>query len=191
MLGICCSTNNLKGEKRKSQFIYKFKCTALSQCTEGKTLYIHLRFLKLCVLRYEFCVTDLCCHLSTTLVSGACGKQTPTHRWVSTDCVSCRVLSSFGLNSLGRSKPHYEHHQACHWAELLDVGGLFNRRNISPLSAWQVVELKLRLWMELKVKSCNLFGFSSRAAATVVSTSTPIDQKYTFSRLQCNTVNNI
>lgn len=40
-----------------------------------------------------------------------------------------------------------------------DVGGLFNRRNIYPLSAWQVVEPTLCLWMELKVKSCNLFAF--------------------------------
>lgn len=70
------------------------------------------------------------------------------------------VLSSFGLNRLGRSKQSYEHHPACHCAEPLDVGGLFNRRNPSPLSDWQVVELLLCLWMKLKVKLCNLFHLS-------------------------------
>lgn len=124
-----------------------------------------------------FCVTDLYCHLSTTLESRACGEQTPTHRWASTACVSCCVLSSFGLNSLGRSKQRYEHHQACHWAELLDVGGLFNRRNVSPLSDWQVVELTLCLWMELRVKSCNLFGFWTWSAVIVCF----LDQLWSFS----------
>lgn len=66
-------------------------------------------------------------HLSP---SAACGGPTPTRRWMSTARASCRVLSSFGLNSLGRSKESDEHHQACQTGG--GEGGLFNRRDISP-----------------------------------------------------------
>lgn len=157
MLGICCSTHSLAGNKKrktweKPDYFYKFKCADSSECSEGKKVICTFTIPEiLCSKRWILCDRSVLSFLNNFWIQSL--WQAGSHSHTSVDNLRFTlVLSSFGLNRLGRSKQSYEHHQACHCAELLDVGGLFNRRNTSPLSDWQVVELTLCLWMKLKVK---------------------------------------